>query len=66
MSVHRGDSCAATLDGKIYIFGGFSDLNFCAPLTSLEVYDPVSNTWTDLEASTTPRGDAACGTNEML
>lgn len=35
----RGYAVAATLDGRIYVVGGWPNL------TTVEVYDPASNTW---------------------
>jgi hypothetical protein len=61
MSQRRGDACAVGLDNKIYVFGGFSDANFCAALSELEVYDPSTNVWTKEQSLHYPRGDGACG-----
>jgi N-acetylneuraminic acid mutarotase len=60
MSQRRGDACAVGLDNKIYVFGGFSDANFCAALSELEVYDPSTNVWTKEQSLHYPRGDGAC------
>src|ERR1051325_1966604 len=45
MPTDRGQlGLAAGNDGKIYAFGGKS-LNFGDELTTVEAYDPASNTW---------------------
>lgn len=60
MTQKRGDACAIGLDSKIYVFGGFSDTNFCAALGELEVYDPETNVWTKEASLHYPRGDSSC------
>lgn len=57
-TVGSGDNGAVTIGGYGYVFGGFST-DFCKPLTSLEKYDPVSNTWTALASFPQGRGDMA-------
>lgn len=57
----RGDACIVSMNEKLYIYGGFNDINFCSPLASLEVFDPLQNGWSlkaDLDVG---RGDSACG-----
>ncbi|MFS1514772.1 kelch repeat-containing protein [Chengkuizengella sp. SCS-71B] len=49
MNNYRGEFEAKVIDGKIYVFGG-SDQRFSPTqyLDSVEVYDPTSDTWTEL------------------
>ena len=42
MGTGRGDAGAAVVDGKVLVVGGFSGYNF---LSSVEVYNPSTNTW---------------------
>ena len=42
MGTGRGDAGAAVVDGKVLVMGGFSGYNF---LSSVEVYNPSTNTW---------------------
>ena len=42
MGTGRGDAGAAVVDGKVLVVGGFSGHNF---LSSVEVYNPSTNTW---------------------
>eukprot|EP01114_Cavostelium_apophysatum_P003639 TRINITY_DN136_c0_g1_i1.p1 TRINITY_DN136_c0_g1~~TRINITY_DN136_c0_g1_i1.p1 ORF type:complete len:359 (-),score=70.23 TRINITY_DN136_c0_g1_i1:39-1115(-) len=60
MSQTRGDACGIALNGKIYVFGGYSDSDWCAPLPSLEVYDPLTNEWQSKPDMHVARGDCAC------
>lgn len=41
-------------NGKIVVFGGTTDVNQ-SPQTIPEMFDPVTNTWSDLPAATVPR-----------
>jgi len=42
----RAEALRAVVDGRLYVFGGFSgDLG---PVKRSDVYDPVANTWTQL------------------
>lgn len=43
MAYHRYGASAIVCDDKIYIFGGLS--MDCKPLSSVECYDPILNTW---------------------
>ena len=63
MPTRRFDLCAAAVGGKIYAIGGTTkfDLSGNPPLSTVEVYDPVSDSWskgTDLPA---PRYGAFAG-----
>jgi N-acetylneuraminic acid mutarotase len=64
MSSDRGDACGvASDDGKLYMYGGFTDLNFCQPLGTMEVFDTKNPNagWQQKASLHQPRGDSACG-----
>src|SRR5207253_4848199 len=42
----RAEALRATVDGKLYVFGGF--IGDLGPVKRSDVYDPVANTWTQL------------------
>jgi N-acetylneuraminic acid mutarotase len=48
--LHRSETAAATLNGKIYIAGGLAGQSsfFSGISTSFEVYDPSTDTWKEL------------------
>lgn len=50
--LHRSETAAATLDGKIYIAGGLAGpTNFFTGISvSFEVYDPAADSWKELAA----------------
>jgi N-acetylneuraminic acid mutarotase len=54
----RSDACAAAVDGKIYLAGGY-DSNYTV-VAVVEVFDPATNAWTDGLLLPTPRGDLKC------
>ncbi|MCO5558204.1 hypothetical protein L7F22_011783 [Adiantum nelumboides] len=54
----QGDTCAAALDGKIYMIGGYG-VNY-SYLNTTTVYDPAKNAWSQLSDMPTPRGDLMC------
>ncbi|KAI5060856.1 hypothetical protein GOP47_0023361 [Adiantum capillus-veneris] len=54
----QGDTCAAALDGKIYMVGGYG-VNY-SYLNTTAVYDPATNSWSRLPDMPTPRGDLMC------
>ncbi|MCO5561990.1 hypothetical protein L7F22_015616 [Adiantum nelumboides] len=54
----QGDTCAAALDGKIYMIGGYG-VNY-SYLNTTTVYDPAKNAWSHLSDMPTPRGDLMC------
>jgi hypothetical protein len=56
MAFPRGDFASVELGGKIYAYGGYQ-LDFCNPIRSLEVYDPVADKWANSTAL--PSGLAA-------
>jgi len=56
----RGDACGAVLNNQIFIVGGFSDVNFCSALDTLEVYDMSSRSWVTESRLHDPRADSAC------
>lgn len=54
----QGDCCAAALNGKVYMVGGYG-INYTY-LNIAEVYDPIKDAWTVLPDMPTPRGDLMC------
>ncbi len=50
---------AATLDGKLYAIGGFTDIVHMGPQDLAFVYDPKANRWTALPDISSPRGSVA-------
>lgn len=56
----RAYPCAAQVDGKIYLMGGFANILASGSRNDCEVYDPVSDSWTTPETtgSFTARGGA--------
>ena len=54
-----GSSGTGVIDGKIYVSGGYSDRGGDFPGTSLYMYDPAANTWT--QKSGIPRVDGTAG-----
>jgi len=58
-----GDACTATDGSKIYVYGGFHHDNWCTPVSTLEIYDYQTNTWSTAPTQNGPiaRGDSACG-----
>ena len=42
--IPRAEGAGATVDGKLYVIGGFVDSNL-AVTTRMDVYDPRTNTW---------------------
>lgn len=58
MPLNRGAVAVAAVDGKLYVAGGFSTCtSFCPQTGDLQVYDPVTNTWT-IKAPMQARDDA--------
>jgi kelch-like protein 10 len=56
MNKIRSNAGAATLNGKIYVAGGFD-----IPITkSAEVYDPEFNQWTSIAEMIFPRSSLSC------
>lgn len=59
----RGDfGVVAGDDGLFYAIGGWSHLDWCNPLQTVEAYDPAANTWTAVSSLLVGRGDKAVGT----
>ena len=54
MGTGRGDAGAAVVDGKVLVVGGFSGHSF---LSSVEVYNPSTNTWQMGPSLKAPRAD---------
>jgi N-acetylneuraminic acid mutarotase len=60
--IGRAEALKGTVDGKIYVFGGFSGAE--GPVRRSDVYDPAADTWTriaDLPERTTHAGVAVVG-----
>lgn len=59
MAQPRSDHCAAWLDGKLYVAGGYTpDIGL---IDSVEVYDPALETWADAGVALPGgRGDVQC------
>eukprot|EP00250_Pteridium_aquilinum_P002008 c12222_g1_i2 orf=81-1376(+) len=54
----QGDTCAAALQGKVYMMGGYGiDYSY---LDTATVYDPITDSWSRLPHMPTPRGDLMC------
>ena len=58
-STPRSDMCAAWVDGKLYVLGGYNEeFEF---LDTVEVYDPATETWADAGVRLpSGRGDTQC------
>ena len=52
---HRGGATAATIDGKIYLFGGYQTSTSTNKANN-EMYDLSTNTWETKEPMPTARG----------
>ena len=50
---------ACTLNGKIYVFGGSVGGNIPTILSSVEEYDPVTDTWTHKTSMPSDLGSAS-------
>ena len=50
-----GASALTAADGRIYLFGGGSDASGTVTVSTVEIYDPVANTWSAGPALTTTR-----------
>ena len=57
MGTARQAHASAVVGGKLYVFGGFAASE--PPLSTAEVYDPASNSWTPVTSLTSARGDIA-------
>ena len=60
--ISRAEALRAVVDDKLYVFGGFS--NELGPVKRSDVYDPATNTWTqiaDLPTRVTHAGVAVDG-----
>lgn len=60
LNTPRSDACMAAVGGLLYLGGGYST-NYSMTLDSVEVFDPNSESWTELaKPMPTPRGDVMC------
>lgn len=63
MPTARDHLVAVALNGKVYAIGGRPGSNAaCGPLTTVEVYNPATNTWSPGAPMITARGGHAAGT----
>ena len=58
-AVPRSDGCAVAVLGKVFYAGGYS-AGYNATLDTVEVFDPATNTFSEVTALPTPRGDVMC------
>jgi N-acetylneuraminic acid mutarotase len=58
LNLGRIEASAVAVDNKIYVVGGYSGSS-PPELSSCEVYDSVTNKWSLIESTITPRQDAA-------
>jgi len=64
MNFRRVGCCAAVVDDKLYVIGGAGIDR--TPLTSVEVYDGASDSWTLVPDMSYPRQDATCAVIDGL
>jgi N-acetylneuraminic acid mutarotase len=57
--IGRSEALGATVDGKLYVFGGYTDTTY-TPTRRADVYDPLSNRWTHIKHM--PKGLTHTGT----
>ncbi len=58
MPTARWGAAGSVMDGKLYVAGGWTGYT---PAPSLELYDPVANTWAARADMPTARGGAGAG-----
>ena len=58
MNHRRAGASAAVYNGRIYVVGGFDDVQ---PLADCEVYDPIEQAWTVIAPLDTARGGVGLG-----
>jgi N-acetylneuraminic acid mutarotase len=51
--IARSEAMTATIDGKMYVLGGYTDSTF-TPTKRVDVYDPAADSWTRLTNSDMP------------
>jgi len=62
LNTARTDARAASVAGRVYVFGGCSNAACTSLVSTPEVYDPASNTWTNISSTGfTPRSAMAVG-----
>lgn len=61
MSTPRVDCAAAVVNGRLYVFGGYTTADYIQ-LTTVEEYNPDTNTWRQRAPMSTRRGDLAAVT----
>eukprot|EP00899_Mesostigma_viride_P005036 jgi/Mesvir1/14533/Mv25029-RA.1 len=55
---YHGDTCAAAINGKLYVAGGYGEGYVISNVT--EEYDPATGAWQRVADMPTPRGDLSC------
>jgi N-acetylneuraminic acid mutarotase/predicted phosphodiesterase len=60
MPTGRGGACSAVLDGKLYVIGGGNSPSWDSTSTTVEIFNPVSNSWTSGAPLHEPRTFAGC------
>lgn len=60
LPVARAKSSVAAVNGKLYVLGGWSTGG--TPVATVDVFDPVTGTWSTLPGVTNPAPRAAAGT----
>ena len=50
----RENSCGVIFKSRVFLFGGFTSRESVDLSSSIEMYDPVSNTWTAIQNSSAP------------
>lgn len=65
----RSEAQGVTVDGRLYVFGGYTDTSYTPVSRRADMYDPQSNSWTelpDMPMAITHAGVASDGANIYL
>ena len=57
--ISRSEAMVATIDNKLYVFGGYTNTTF-TPTKRVDVYDPTSDTWTQISEMPLPTTHSGC------
>lgn len=61
----RAEACAAAVNGKIYVVGGFKTNH--TPTDTIEQFDPATGNWTEVGKTSSALGNVGCaGLGGML